>query len=574
MLQALPTIDQDKDDFKFTEQYIQATDLFAQSIQQSQLGRWKKFSLIRKSVKHQNDITKKLVKAEKGQTQELEGVMEELRNNFQNIWEDIMKLNPDLIAPINKAIQEKNSFMPAHNMDKPMYAEHYFRMLKEGKIEDPEKEGKDKVSLVRVVNKTSIPVRVVGSTGNPDRDVKDERTFRQKMLGFFSIRDRGRTSRSIFSGRSAQSGRAVAGLLSGQGLVNLPQILSGLLASAFGSIISKTVGIALGAIGLLAKTFVGRMITLGVGLLTGVVEKGITKLVEWIFGEDSGISKLVKGVFESDLWKSAMGGGATGAGLGSLFGPAGMLWGFIIGSVAGLLKAWIDDDGPKKLKESAEKLWGTITKGIDDLYNMISNSLTGFFGGISEYFRKIFKPNQSEQTDAINKKIEDTKKEIELNQKRLENPNAEQWRKNIAQSEIDYNTQKLEKLEKQKSEIKSDSTVAKEEDIENLRVMDERLKRPFKNKLAEENYRKLRDELANKINSSNITSGMIKPPESPVTTQLYSGMIGMQRLGYMNSMTPTVMTNPTTIASSTNVVNRTNNSMVMQLSPLSNDRIK
>lgn len=571
MLDQLPIIEQEKDDIKFTEQYVKATELFIRSLENSQLGRIKKFRAIYQMTRHQQEIVGKLGKAQLGDTRDLEGVLDKLRDNFQSIMDEFFKLNPSLIEKTNKEIKRRTDLLPEHGQDKAIRAEHYFRMMKDERNPDKKPEPKDKVQLVQVVNKTSIPVKLVGSSASAMTDLGEERTVRKKFLSFLNFNERGRSSRSLFSGGGSSRGTTlVAGILTGQGLVNLPRIISSLLVSTFGKIITKTFSIAMAGIGLLGRTVMGRLITVGVSFLTGIVETGITNLVGWLFGEDSGITKAVKDLFQSGYWSSAMGGGAIGAGLGSLFGPAGMFWGFIIGSVSGLVKAWIDDDGPKKLAAAAKEFWESVNKGIDDLYGSITNSIIGFFGGIKDYFRKIFKPNEAEQIDSLNKEIAETKQQIELNKRRLEDPNAEVWRKNIAKSELDRNTNKLQKLEDQKLNVKPDSLVAREEDIENLRIMDERLKRPFRNKIAEDNYRKIRDDLANKINSS-ATNGLVKPFEAPVTTNLHDTMIGQKRMEFMNSIMPGIINSPSNIMTSTNISNRTTNSLMMQLSPLSRD---
>jgi len=579
MLEKLPVIDQEDDDLKFADQYAQATELFITAVKKSNLGWFRRFKLIYKSSRHQQDIFGRIAKANAGDISDLDDAMDGMRENFNHIMSDIFKMHPSLIAKTNAELATKNKPQPMftpHGRDQPMKATDYFNQYRKIDEEDKKNPAKEKVTLVRIVNKTSIPVRLVGGGQRQEQDQKEERTLRQKWFGFLNQTNQRRTGRSIFRGGSSRVARGLVGVIGGGGrgsAMDLPNIISLGLVRMFGRSLTLAGSLLMMGLKTVFKLGITRLALLAVPLILDVASDGINKIVSYIFGEDSGIAKAVKAIFESDMFKGGVSGGVLGAGIGMLFGPAGMFWGFIIGSIAGLLKEWIDDDGPKKLKEGAEKMWESVTKSIDDLYKGITKGIGDFFGSIGDYFRKLFNPNQSEKLASINNDMEELKAEKERNERILANPNTPKWAANQAQRNLDSTNQQLETLENKKANVKTDEETSRDEDLKNLAWYEDRLKGRFRGPNEKRIYQERYDALKDKIEKNSVSTGLMAPLTSAPVSMLHDDMIGKKRMEFMNSISPSMINAPTTNTSSTRVTSSTSNSMVMQLSPISNDRI-
>lgn len=605
MLEELPKVEQEQDDIAFANQFAQAAELLVKSIQKARINMFKKAALIAKYDFMKKNVQDKALRALGGDSKDLDSVIDDLRDNFDNLFSEMYKLHPEILKMVqdhNKENKSRNKLppgaLPAHGRES-MKAEDYFeKFVNPNKDEMKEKReragprnggnggGNDnRGNRVFITNKTPIPVKVMSAEDGRGRGI----------FSFLNMNQGGgvgrrTTGRSIFGGNGRRIGprpspmsRGIANLMSGRSniggsLVDLPNIIAFGLTSMFGKALALAGGLLVTGLKVVFKLGFARIALLAVPLMFDYAKEGINNLMKTMFGEDSGITKAVKGILDSGVAKSAIEGGALGLAIGSFFGPKGMLIGFIVGSIGGMIKHWIDNDGPKKFAESATEMWTKINKGIDDLYNTISTSILNFFGGISEYFRKIFKPNQAEKIKDIDAKIEQNKKDIsEWKEQVLDKPNLK-WKHNIAKSNIEELEAKNKKLENERTTVKSDDTVEYEKSVRELGVMEERLKRPFRNESGKNAYLKQYNELKEKIQTQKvmpITQGNVPKLETPATSYLYNNMIDEKQTVAQKMMIPFSINAPTQYVNSSAVSNQISHNSVMQLSPLGYDgRIK
>lgn len=584
----LPTIDQEKDNLKFATQYQNASIMILDSLEKSNKNLISKFLSMRKYGGILRDVHTKILKAEAGDAKGLEASIDSWRKNFDKLNETVFKFNPALIDFVKEA-QAQPKYKPGelrpHGNEKAMKADEYFAMINEGKPQPKERNAKDpedKVTRVLVTNKRAIPVRI----GAED---EGEKTFRSRMLGFFGWQQKDTQSRNSrersslglgrAGGRGGAIGRGVEGLITGHAIVNLPNIVSAMVIRMFGSLLSKAFTMVLAGLGIIGRLIITRLGVAVVGFATGLVEKAVTKIVEYIFGEDSGITKMIKSFFESDGWKSSMAYGALGAGIGMLFGPAGMFWGFIIGAIAGFLKNWIEEDGPKKMMDGMNKLWETFKDGIDKFASAITTPITDFFKRVENYVKdklKILgfgKTDEEKKADIIaenKKKIDDAQSAFNGSQ----DMSKPLWQRNILKDKAKEFAKGVKSEDQIQDEFKAidQASQDKRKAIEN-RIAEIREKlgtnlKPGHRKQWEYELGVKQKELEALPKPG--TQGLVKPIENGNTIGMYSDMINGKKMAALSAIIPLMSGgNKQSVVNSTTVANSTNNTMTMSLSPFS-----